>query len=102
MKSIFTAAAIFISTQFASAHGLHPVLVNYAKTIELSYEYANHTVGYPETEFTNLVGVSSLQDTIRKIRVIKYKFVICAKDLEVYAKLDGSAILSHKVVGCAP
>lgn len=102
MKSILTIAAILFSAQFASAHGLHPVLVNYAKTIELSYEYANHTVGYPETEFTNLVGVSTLQDATRKIRVIKYKFATCAKDLEVYAKLDGSAILSHKVVGCAP
>ena len=102
MKSIFTTAAILISGQLTSAHGLPPVLVNYAKTIELSYEYANHTVGYPETEFTNLVGVSSLQDANRKIRVIKYKFAACAKDLEVYAKLDGSAILSHKVVGCAP
>ena len=102
MKSIFTTAAILISGQLTSAHGLPPVLVNYAKTIELSYEYANHTVGYPEAEFANLVGVSSLQDATRKIRVIKYKFATCAKDLEVYAKLDGSSILSHKVVGCAP
>lgn len=102
MKAILTAAALLISTQLASAHGLHPVLVNYAKAIELSYEYANHTVGYPETEFTSLIGVSSLQDSARKIRIIKYKFATCAKDLEVYAKVDGSAILSHKVVGCAP
>lgn len=102
MKTILTAFSILISATFASAHGLHPVLVNYAKTIELSYEYANHTVGYPETEFTNLIGVSSLQDATRKIRVIKYKFATCAKDLEVYAKIDGSAVLSHKVVGCAP
>ena len=100
MKSILTAAAILVSAQIASAHGLHPVLVNYAKAIELSYEYANHTVGYPETEFTSLVGTSTQQDAVRKIRVIKYKFAACAKDLEVYAKLDGSAILSHKVVGC--
>lgn len=102
MKTILSISAILISAQFASAHGLHPVLVNYAKTIELSYEYANHTVGYPETEFTHLIGVSSLQDTTRKIRVIKYKFATCAKDLEIYAKLDGSAVLSHKVVGCVP
>lgn len=95
---------VLMASQFASAHGLPPTLANYTTTINTVYEYASHTVGYPETEFTNLVGVSSVQDTVRKIRVIKYSFsgANCAKNLEIYTKLDGSAVLSHKVVGCAP
>ena len=104
MKSILTSLTILMVAHIASAHGLHPTLANYTTTINTVYEYATHTVGYPETEFTNLVGVSSVQDTVRKIRVIKYSFSAanCAKDLEIYTKLDGSAVLSHKVVGCAP
>lgn len=104
MKQILTITALLISTQLAFAHGVHPLVANYAKTIEAGYEHALHNAGYSETDFDNLVGVSSTQDNVRKIRVLKYKFTAanCAKDLEVYVKLDGSAYLSNKVVGCTP
>ena len=104
MKILITLATVILASQISSAHGLHPVIANYNKTIEAAYDYLNHTVGYPETEFDSLVGISTLQDVTRKIRVIKFKFAAtnCAKDIEVYAKLDGSAFLANKVVGCAP
>lgn len=102
MKSIITVIAILITAQFSSAHGVPPSVDNYTKTILLAADYAGDTVGYPETIFDSLVGISTIQDTARKIRVIKFKFTStnCTKDLEIYAKLDGSAVLSHKVVGC--
>lgn len=104
MKSIITITTILVTAQFASAHGVPPLVDNYTKTIVSASDYAAHTVGYPETDFDNLIGISTVQDTARKIRVIKYKFsgTNCSKDLEIYTKLDGSAVLSHKVVGCAP
>ena len=104
MKILITFTAALLVSQISMAHGLHPVVANYNKTIEAAFEYVNHTVGYPVTEFDSLVGISTVQDATRKIRVIKFKFAAanCAKDIEVYAKLDGSAFLSNKVVGCAP
>lgn len=103
MKLTLLAAMTLITTQ-TFAHGVHPVLANYNKTIEAAYEHALHNVGYSESDFSNLAGVLTQQDTTRKIRVIKFKFTQpnCAKDIEIYAKLDGSAFLSSKVVGCAP
>ena len=102
MKAILVTLALFVSAQFASAHALPPIVLNHTRTIELAADYVADTVGYPETTFDSLSAVSSVQDSTRKIRVIKFKFgaANCAKDLEVYTKLDGSAVLSHKVVGC--
>ena len=104
MKSILVSLTVLIGTQFASADALHPVIANYAKTISAVAEYALHNAGYTGADFDNLLGISTVQDAARKIRVIKYKFTAanCAKDLEIYTKLDGSAVLSHKVVGCVP
>ncbi len=104
MKKVII-ATLLLTSNLAAAHGLHPVLANYLKTTEASYEYVLHNVvGYAENDFRSLLGVATEQDAVRKIRVIKYKFAtnMCVKDLEVYAKLDGSGFLSHKVVGCAP
>lgn len=104
MKQILTITVLLISSQLSFAHGVHPLVANYAKTIETGYEHALHNAGYSEKDFDNLTSVSTTQDTVRKIRVLKYKFsgANCAKDLEVYVKLDGSAYLSNKVVGCTP
>lgn len=105
MKSIFLVAMILITSQITLAHGVHPVLANYNKTVEGAYDYITHNVaGYVEADFNNLVGVSTQQDLTRKIRLIRFKFAQpnCAKDIEVYAKLDGSAFLANKVVGCVP
>lgn len=104
MKLITTITAIFLAAQLASAHGVHPLVANYSKTLETAYDYALHNVGYSETDFDSLIGVSSVQDNVRKIRVIKYNFsgTNCAKNLELYLKLDGSAYLANKVVGCVP
>lgn len=101
MKKIAITLALSLSSQLALAHGVHALVANHAKTIETAYEQALHKANYDETEFDNLVGVTSIQDASRKVRVIKYKFVDCAKDLEIYMKLDGSAYYSNKVVGCA-
>ena len=104
MKKILTIIAIGLSSQLASAHGVHPLVANYAKALEAGYEYALHNAGYAETDFDNLIGASSIQDSTRRVRVIKFKFSTpnCAKDLEIYLKLDGSSYLANKVVGCAP
>lgn len=103
MKSALTIISVLMTSHFVSADALHPLIANYSKTIGTVSEYALHKAGYTGIDFDGLVGVSSVQDTTRKIRVIKYKFATnnCAKDLEIYTKLDGSAVLSHKVVGCA-
>ena len=104
MKTLGTLVTTLLISQFSMADTTHPVVANYNKTIEAASDYLYHKVGYPLTEFDSLVGISTLQDATRKIRVIKFKFAAanCAKDIEVYAKLDGSAFLSNKVVGCAP
>lgn len=101
MKSILTVISVLITSHIASADALHPLIANYSKTIGTVAEHAMHKAGYTGADLDGLVGVSSVQDATRKIRVITYKFATCAKDLEIYTKLDGSAILSHKVVGCA-
>ena len=104
MKSIIVSVAVLISSLSVFADALHPNLISHMNSIKNVYEYALHTVGYPGTEFSNLIGTSSTQDLVRKIRVVKYNFTQenCAKNLEIYTKIDGSAVLSHKVVGCAP
>ena len=105
MKSIFLTAAILLTSHLSVAHGVHPVLANYNKTIEGAYDYVTHNAaGYVEADFNNLVGVSTQQDLTRKIRLIRFRFSQsnCTKDIEVYAKLDGSGFLANKVVGCVP
>lgn len=104
MKYITAITSIFLSSQLALADNVHPLVANYSKTLVMAYEHALHNVGYTAADFDNLIGVSSVQDSTRKIRVIKYKFsgANCAKDLELYLKLDGSSYLANKVVGCAP
>lgn len=105
MKSVYLTVAVLLASQFTLAHGVHPVLANYNKTIEGAYDYVTHNAaGYVEADFNNLVGVSTQQDLTRKIRLIRFRFSQpnCAKDIEVYAKLDGSAFLANKVVGCVP
>lgn len=86
----------------AMAHGPHPIIEAFNKNIEDAYDSALHKVGYSEADFDDLAGVSIQQDVTKKVRIVRYRFVTaqCAKDLEVYYKLDGSAYLAHKVVGC--
>lgn len=104
MKSVLLTFALMLMSQMSIADNVHPVVANYNKTILASTEYLYHSLNYVPNDFNDLVGISTLQDTTRKIRVIKFKFspAVCAKDVEVYTKLDGSAVLSNKVVGCAP
>lgn len=104
MKSVIITAAILLTSQLSIAHGLHPVVANYLKGVEAASDYLGDNMSYSDADFNNLIGISTLQDLARKIRVIKFKFSAptCAKDIEVYTKLDGSAVLSNKVVGCAP
>ena len=102
MNKIITTLTFSLITQFAFAHGVHPLVANHAATLETAYEHALHKANYDEALFDTLTGVTSIQDPVRKVRVIKYKFSDCAKDLEIYMKLDGSAYYSNKVVGCAP
>ncbi len=104
MKSVLIIIATLVSAQFAMAHGIPASILNANKSVELGADYVGDTVGYQVTMFDSLVGVSTLQDLTRKIRVIRFKFAgaNCSKDIEVYTKLDGSAVLTHKVVGCVP
>jgi hypothetical protein len=103
MKSVIATLSLLFLAQVTRAHGVPATITNYTKVITTTTDYVIHTVGYPDTDFDNLIGVSSIQDLTRKIRVLKYSFSVgnCGKDVEVYTKLDGSAVLSHKVVGCA-
>ncbi|HPI39412.1 MAG TPA: hypothetical protein PLJ21_01325 [Pseudobdellovibrionaceae bacterium] len=84
------------------AHGPHPIITAFNKTVEDAYDSALHKVGYSEANFDDLAGVAIQQDLTKKVRIVRYRFVAaqCAKDLEVYYKLDGSAYLAHRVVGC--
>lgn len=102
MKTVITVLTVLTTGFLASADALHPLIANHAKTIGAVAEYALHKANYANADFDTLVGVSSVQDTVRKIRVITYTFsgANCARNLEMYTKLDGSAVLSHKVVGC--
>lgn len=104
MKFIKPLIAIMLFSQVSFADSEHPVLANYNKTVSSAYEYLLHNAGYSAADFNNLVGASTQQDLTRKIRLIRFRFAQtnCAKDIEVYAKLDGSAILANKVVGCVP
>lgn len=104
MKSLATILTVLATAQVSFAHGTPPVVANYTTTIALATEYLIENVGYSEKIFDSLIGVSTLQDPARKIRVLRFRFADanCAKDLEVYTKLDGSAALANKVVGCVP
>lgn len=104
MKILTLIAGLTLASDLALAHGLHPVVANYGKGIELAADYLADAGGYSVTDFNNLIGTSTVQDTVRKIRVVRFRFTqaLCTKDIEVYAKLDGSSILSQKVVGCVP
>lgn len=102
MKTVITVLTILTTGLFASADALHPLIANHSKTIGTVAEYALHKANFTNADFDTLIGVSSVQDMVRKIRVVTYTFsgTNCAKNLEMYTKLDGSAVLSHKVVGC--
>lgn len=104
MKSVKLFIAMFLYSQISFANEEHPVIASYNKTVSGAYEYLLHNAGYSAADFNNLVGASTQQDLIRKIRLIRFRFTQanCAKDIEVYTKLDGSAVLANKVVGCVP
>lgn len=102
MKTTIIVLSVLTTGFFSSADALHPLIANHSKTIGAVAEYALHKANLTNAHFDTLVGVSSVQDTVRNIRVVTYRFsgTNCAKNLEMYTKLDGSAVLSHKVVGC--
>lgn len=103
MKSFVTLLVSSFLTFSAEAHGLHPIIIALSKTVEEAYDSALHKANYSDADFDNLAGITVLQDTTKKVRIVRYRFIAsqCAKDLEIYYKFDGSSYLAHKVVGCA-
>lgn len=94
-------AAIYLAFP-ALAHGPHPIINDFNKSIEEAYDSALHKVGYSESDFDDLSGMTIQQDSVRKIRIARFHFAApqCAKNIELYFKLDGTSYLAHKVVGC--
>lgn len=102
MKIFLAVLATMFLALPALAHGPHPIITAFNKTVEDAYDSVLHKVGYAESDFDDLISVAIQQDLTKKVRIVRYRFVKsqCAKDLEIYYKLDGSAYLAHKVVGC--